>query len=473
MDIRFLVPIMVFFAGSYFAVRLFAVFIKTKRRTGEVGGFSFEKLGTLTLALAGTLGVGNIFGVATAIIIGGAGSVFWLLVSSLFSAVIKYAEVSLSLSFGEGGGISAVLKKSFGGIGGVLSKLYLIFALMLGAVMGFALQGGSCAECLYVSFGTPPLFSALVMIIVLLYMVSGRGEKIKKITAIIIPLTTIIYIIMTFRIIILNFSRFPTVVNMILSDAFSLDSGVGGVLGFITSSRIREGYCGGILSNEAGAGTSSFAHTSGDDIGGFGGVLEVIFDTVILCMLTAFAVLVSVPEVGAYTSGAALILHSVYSAFGGGGIGALSFIVSSFALCTAACWYYYSTECTRLLFGRSCGGIVAAVMALFILIGSYTDGEYLVIASHYLLLILSLLSLSALIKNSDRVIKLTLSGRNTVLVGVRKNRRFGMASRLVPLFGKRRKTNITKDEFSSSKPHRGRKEKKSAKRPFARSFSRL
>lgn len=460
MDIRFLVPLMVFFAGAYFIVRLGAQLIKTERRTCEKNSFSFEKLGTLTLALAGTLGVGNIFGVATALIIGGAGSVLWLLISSLFAAVIKYAEVTLSLSYGEGGGMIAVLKKSFGRSGKALSSLYALGAIILGAVMGFALQGGSFAECVYVSFGIPPFLSAVSMICILLWIVSGNEGKIKKFTATIIPLTTIVYIIISFWMILQNSERLPQVINMMFKDAFTLDSGIGGILGFITSSRVREGFCGGILSNEAGAGTSSFAHTSGGDIGGVGGILEVLFDTVILCMLTSFATLCALPDFNTYSSGVELILSAVYSVFGGGGIGAVCLIAFSFAICTAACWYYYSSECVRVLFGKAYGRLTLTVMALCILIGSYTDGKYLVVASHYLLLLLSTLSLAALIKNSDKVIKLTLSERRVISKSKREN---GRTARQKLRRNEKQKSNITKDGFSSLKRRHVKKAHKAGK----------
>ena len=165
MDIRILVPILVFAVGVYFIVRLGWVLIRTKRNKIDSFKFRSEGLASLFLAFAGTLGVGNIFGVATALIIGGAGSVFWLLVSAIFSSVIKYAEVALSLSFGDGGGMTSVIRKSFGGAGNFLSKLYAAVTLLLGVVMGFALQGGSSCECLYLSFGTPPIMSSVLMVL--------------------------------------------------------------------------------------------------------------------------------------------------------------------------------------------------------------------------------------------------------------------------------------------------------------------
>ena len=110
MDITFLIPLIVAASGTYFLVKLRAFFIVRPLFTAKRAVAAFSdgaSFSSLMLALAGTLGVGNIFGVATAIIIGGAGSVFWLLVSAFFSAVIKYAEVAVA---SDKGGIPTAIK---------------------------------------------------------------------------------------------------------------------------------------------------------------------------------------------------------------------------------------------------------------------------------------------------------------------------------------------------------------------------
>lgn len=408
MDIRLLVPTLVFVGGLYFLIRFRFFFGLWKKKEKRPRGSTRAGLSSLMLALAGTIGVGNVFGVATAIIIGGAGSVVWLLFSSIFAAVIKYAEAALSLGLSSENGMISVIRKSFGALGKPLSRLYAAVALALAVVMGFALQGGSISQTAALAFGTPTAISSFVVVILVLYIVLGKGKKIKNFTLILIPLTTIIYIIMTLSIIFSNFSRIGDVLSLVLSDAFSPDSALGGVLGFITSKQIREGFCGGILSNEAGAGTSSFAHTSGENIGAFGGVLEVLFDTVILCMLTALSILLAVPDVFRYSSGAELVLAAVYSTLGGGGIGALLFVVTSFAICTVVCWYYYGAVCYRELFGVEAGRGFLWVLAFSLVFGANVGLDALAVISHYLLLFLSLISVSALIKNSDRIVKTTL-----------------------------------------------------------------
>ena len=430
MDIRAFVPFMVLLAGGYFAARIGVCLIKTQKSLNAKAirvtknGFS-----TLTLAFAGTLGVGNIFGVATALIFGGVGSIFWLLVSAFFSGVIKYAEVSLTLSYGKRGGVIYAISKSFGMAGGALSSIYAACALMLGVVMGFALQGGSVCESVYVGFGIPRGIIAALLAAVSAFAVADGKEKIKGVTAAILPMTTIIYIIMTLYIVCLNVDRIPNVWCRIVSDAFNVKSTLGGVVGFFTLKCVKEGFCGGILSNEAGAGTSSFAHSTDGGVGAVGGVLEVLFDTVILCMLTAFSILVCVPEPSIFDSGIELVIHTVYYVFGGGGIGVLCFISAAFAVCTVVCWYYYCSECSRKLFKRDCGRLLIYIMSASIFLGAYAGTEYLVFLSHILLTVLSVISLSTLVKNSDRVLSYTLSERKPLTKGVFLNSRLHRARR--------------------------------------------
>ena len=411
MDIRFLVPMLVFVGGIYFLIR-FKFFIGAFKKRKKIryrdffGGFS-----SFALALSGTLGVGNIFGVATAIIIGGVGSVFWILISAIFSAVIKYAEVSVSVSYNSADGMVSVIRESFCKLGGVISKLYAALALALAFIMGISLQGGSVVATASLAFGTPSLITALVVSFAVFFVIVGEKKKIKDFTSVILPLTTIIYIIMAICIISANFSRSPEVVSLRIKDAFSPAGAVGGVLGFVTSSRIREGFCCGILSNEAGAGTSSFAHTSGGNFGALGGALEVVFDTLVLCMLSAFAMLLSVPDIYAYESGAELVLSAFYSVLGGGGIGALLFVVSAFAVCTIVCWYYYADVCIRVLFVRDKVGALTPITVTCIFLGAFLNTDTLAVISHYLLLFLSVISLITLIKNSDRVVNAALPER--------------------------------------------------------------
>lgn len=404
MNLNFLVPILVFFAGGYFLVKLRFFFVLRPISTFKLTARIFknkEERRSLFLALAGTLGIGNIFGVATAIIVGGAGSVLWLLFSAVFAAAIKYAEVSVAKR--EGGLISAI-RKAFGVFGKPLADIYALLAIVLALVMGTALQCGSFSGYCSEAYGTPRIASALFYLVLLAFVIRDGGGLIKGFTEKLIPLTTIIYIIMSISAVFINISRIPSLVVWIVTDAFSPDAAVGGALGYLVLRRINWGYCTGILSNEAGAGTSSLAHISDGNIpkSALGGIVEVTFDTLILCTLTALAVLSSVDDLGAYSDGCELVLSAFYSALGDGGVFALMICVLLFAILTSACWYFYGIRCAQLMSRR----IKAPFTLLFVIsaiIGAFIPLTYLNVISHTVLLFMSLITIFLLLKSSEAV----------------------------------------------------------------------
>ena len=146
MDFLYVLPVIVTLTGAYFLFKLRFFFMlhpkktakKIKKAIGEKGAFR-----SVSLALAGTLGIGNIIGVAVGISVGGPGAVFWLFVSSLFAMIIKYAEASLCAELGEGKGMIGVVAKSFGTLSRPLSTAYSVLILALCFIMGSALQSAS------------------------------------------------------------------------------------------------------------------------------------------------------------------------------------------------------------------------------------------------------------------------------------------------------------------------------------------
>ena len=264
MDFLYILPIIVTFTGAYFLFKLRFFFIKHPKKTvkkikkaiGEKGAFR-----SITLALAGTLGIGNIVGVAVGISVGGPGAVFWLFVSSLFAMVIKYAEASLCAEFGDGKGMIGVVAKSFGRLSRPMSIAYSVLILAICFVMGAALQSASIGQCASFTLGMSENVTSIILIIVLLFSIIGGSLKIEKITMILIPVTTIIYILLSCFAILLNIEKIPEAFFCVMSSAFDGESAFGGIIGFLLSDKIKEGYLRGILSNEAGAGTSSIAHS--------------------------------------------------------------------------------------------------------------------------------------------------------------------------------------------------------------------
>ena len=415
MKILSLLPIAVTLAGTYllFKLRFFFLFNpqKTlKKAMRAVGGK--DSFSSLSLALAGTLGIGNIVGVAVGISVGGPGSVFWLFISSVFAMVIKYCEATISSDMGEGLGMIGVLRKSFAGKKRAISYVYASLVLILSFIMGAALQSRSIAQTAEEAFKISPLFSAFAVTVFILYPVFKGNEKIEKITAIIIPLATVVYILLAFSSIITNISKLPSAFTSVVSSAFYIKSVKGGILGFLLSNAVKEGYLRGILSNEAGAGTSSFAHARNGSRDpsevGVMGIAEVFFDTVLLCMLTAFATLVSTDGVLGL-SGVGIIIIGIGSVFGMFSEYLLFLCIFAFAYSTVICWYYYGRCAYAYLFGR-CGTAYAVSFCASVLLGALIETRSLIAATDITLLLLSFISLFAVIKNSDRIKLLSEKG---------------------------------------------------------------
>lgn len=415
-------PILLGAVGSYFLIKLRFFFVLHPVRTL---GRGLRAIGNrrarraFLLALAGTLGVGNVFGVALGIIIGGAGSLFWLFVSMLFAMVIKYCEVVVSSDnlchdTDTHGGIYYVLRSSFHRFGGLLSGIYCGAVLLLSLVMGAALQSSAMVDCITSTVAISPVALALPIVVISLFGIIGDNARIEKITAFVIPLATIVYIFLTISVIISHADMLGSVVLDVVHSAFTPRSATGGFLSFLLSAPLREGFARGILSNEAGAGTSSIAHSRSGVISpssaGILGILEVWFDTGLICMLTGFSILLGVPDPSAFTDGMSLVAFTVGNHFGTVGKYLLTLTVLAFAFATVVCWYYYGSEAFGCLVGKRKRAAYLPLFLGFVFLGCIADGILLVAFTDMLMLVATLITLCALIKSSDRILALSELG---------------------------------------------------------------
>ena len=414
MQISFLIPIMVTAVGAFLLFRLRFFFILHPIKTVKKFLHAVrerEARRSLFLALAGTLGVGNIFGVAAGIMIGGEGSVFWLFLSSIFSMVIKYSETLLVFDTPKkSGGMSGALESIFPRQSHILSPLYAFLSIALALFMGSAMQSGAVVDVANKTLALSTPITAFILIVLLVPCIYGNDRKIESITEIIIPLTTIIYIIMSFCVIFLNFSKIPLVISRIFSSAFKFDSMLGGVFSSVSIIAIKEGFARGILSNEAGVGTSALGHSRScgrsPDVAGLFGMCEVFFDTTVLCMLTAFVILLSVDDIGSFSTPMSLVTAAFTSALGEFSGYILLILIFAFAYSTIICWYSYGEECVALYF-HSLGPLFAPIFCLFILLSGYISSSFLLSATDLILVCMSIITLSAILKKSDRIAELS------------------------------------------------------------------
>jgi len=259
----------------------------------------------LTIALAGTLGVGNITGVASALVAGGPGAVFWMNVGAFFVLIIKYAEVYLAVIFrkrdssGWAGGamyyISYGLQKKFPPkVSSYLGAIFAILCCANSLITGNIVQSNAASTIF------PENKHAIVGILlassIALALFFGIS-RIEKITVKIIPTLAVFYILVSFYILLTNLTEIPSVISDIVTSAFSLRAVCGSAVGFTVQHALRFGLMRGILSNEAGCGTSPTAHASAETDSPHKqaclGIVEVLVDTPILCSLTALVILIS------------------------------------------------------------------------------------------------------------------------------------------------------------------------------------
>lgn len=405
-------PVIVTLGGAYLLFKLRFFFLRHPLKTVKYIINALKEKETrssLALALAGTLGVGNIVGVAVGIITGGAGSVFWLLVSSIFAATLKYAESTLSQD-GRAKGMMGVISVAFCKHGRIIASTYAALCILLSFFMGSALQTNSVISSFEFALSVPVWYGAIPFTI-LVGLVAWRGaDSVKSIASFVIPIATAIYVFLCSAVIFSSFSRIYDVLNDIVCSVFYSESMIGGALGFLTGTALREGYSRGLLSNEAGAGTSSLAHTdvlySHPTVGGLIGMCEVIFDTVILCMITALSILLSIPDASEYDTGISLVLDSIGAVYGDFSRVLLMACIFAFAFSTVICWYAYGTRCVSFLFG---GGrkIYTVFFIASMILGVVVTDIALIAVTDYILLFLTVICVLSVIKRSDRLCDLS------------------------------------------------------------------
>ena len=243
-----------------FALR--AVFQKTKGRRGSGDISPFQSLMT---ALAADIGTGNIVGVSTAIYIGGPGALFWMWVSALFAAVVKYAEIVAAVRTrrcetipGEGrvyhGGAMYYIKNRHA------ASLFAVLIIFGSFFIGNILQVKAAGEAVGTVFGVPEIYTSSLIAFVCCIILVGGGKRISGFTAVLIPLLALCYIGASLYIICREASALPSALASVLRDAVSPASvGIGGA-GCTMWSAMRYGITRGLFSSEAGCGSAPIAH---------------------------------------------------------------------------------------------------------------------------------------------------------------------------------------------------------------------
>lgn len=329
---------------------------------GEVTHFQ-----ALSTALSATIGTGNIAGVGTAIAIGGPGAVFWMWVTAFFGMGLKYAECLLALNFrtihkdgSVGAGPMYYLEKGLGKKW--LGVAFAFFATIASFGIGNMVQANSVAEPLQTTFGMPKIVTGVIIAILCYMVIVGGIKRIGNFASKVVPFMSIFYILSVLIIIVTNFDQVGAAFATIFSDAFTGTAATGGFTGSVVAQAIRFGVARGVFSNEAGLGSAPIAHgaaqTEEPVREGLVAMLGPFIDTIIICTMTALAIVMTnaytlLSKSGSALSGSDLTARAFELGlpFAGGNY-IVSISIIFFAFSTVIGWSYYGDRCVNYLFGK-------------------------------------------------------------------------------------------------------------------------
>lgn len=337
------------------ALRL--IFKAQNKGTGDVSSFR-----ALCVALAATVGTGNIVGVATAVKLGGPGALFWMWVAAFFGMATKYAEGLLAVKYrtidtnGEvAGGPMYYIEK---GLGQKWKPLAIFFALsgVLVAILGIGTfpQVNAVLDSVNVAFGVPVEYTAIVVTVLVAMITIGGLQSIAKASSAIIPFMAFLYIILCLIILAINVEQIPAAIALVIESAFTGHAAAGGFAGSTVMLAMQAGMARGMFSNESGLGSAPIvaaaAKTKWPAEQGLISMTGTFIDTLIICMMTGLTLILT----GVWTGDAAgaAMTSSVYSLyFGDLGAQALTVCLVLFAFTTTLGWNYYGERCCYYLFG--------------------------------------------------------------------------------------------------------------------------
>lgn len=383
-------PMLVLLVGTGLVLTVLTGFVQFRRlgaALGEVlgklrqhggGEGSVRPFQAVATALASTVGVGNIAGVATAIFLGGPGALFWLWVSGVFGMATKYAEIVVALHYREkdasgtmrGGAMYSLRKQGLPWLGAIFAGITALAAFGIGNMV----QANSVAASLRESFGAAPWIVGLVLVVISGAVILGGIKRIAAFAEWLVPFMCILYIVGGLVIVLMHAGAIPGALRLVFEGAFSGSAAAGGFAGATIMMAMRYGIARGLFSNEAGLGSAPMVHAASNTDHpvrqGMYGIFEVFVDTILVCTTTGLVILVTgVWDSGA--TGAALSVRAFETGLPGtwGGIIVTSGLVL-FAYSTILGWSYYGETGVVYLLGAKAALPYRILWLVFIYLGA-------------------------------------------------------------------------------------------------------
>ena len=345
------------------------IFDKTQAKDGSMSPFQ-----AVCTALAGTVGTGNIAGVAGAIALGGPGAIFWMWCSAFLGMCTKFSEVTLAIHFREKnangeyvGGPMYYIKNGLSKKWHFLAVLYALFGVLTVFGTGNATQVNtivssihSALHNLHIIDGTVDeranlIFGIFIAAFVAMVLLGGI-QRIGQVSEKLVPFMATLYVILAIGVVILHINRVPAVFAIIFKSAFTPQAATGGIIGSMFLS-MKKGVSRGIFSNEAGLGTGSIAHACADTNNavhqGMFGIFEVFMDTIVICTLTGLVILLGAPNIVYGQAAGAELTISGFTATYGGWVSIFTAVaMCCFAFSTIIGWGLYGSRCIEFLGGE-------------------------------------------------------------------------------------------------------------------------
>ena len=409
--------------GVYLTIRLMGIqftllpfalkqaFSPQKKTEGETQEGDISHFGALMTALSATIGTGNIAGVATAVVVGGPGAVFWMWITAIFGMATKYGEGVLAVKYrvqnskGEMSGgpmyyIERGMKQKW------LAILFAGFATIASFGIGSSVQSNSVAQSIHASFGIEGWITGVVLTVFTAVVILGGIKSISKVSSVIVPFMAVFYVLGGLIIILLNLDALMPALELIFSDAFTGNAVAGGALGTV----IRYGVARGVFSNEAGMGSAPIAaaaaKTDHPVRQALVSMTGTFLDTIVVCSITGIVLVMGNMYMDGET-GAALTTHTFNKMLPGPGGWIVTFGLIFFAYSTILGWCYYGEKCATYLFGDKCITIYRVIYVATVMLGTVASLDLVWAAADTFNGLMAIPNLIALLALSGVIIKET------------------------------------------------------------------
>ena len=399
-------------------------FLKQFKKSGNTEDVSSYR--ALCTALAATVGTGNLAGVAGAIAIGGPGAIFWMWVCALIGMATKFAEATLAVRYRQRendgsfiGGPMYIIQNGLDKKWHFLAYIYCFLGVVASFGVGNATQintviGG--VESVGAAFGTDISFAAKLLVggvlaVLLTVMLLGGAKRVGAATEILVPVVSVGYLLLSAIVLIMKVDAIPSAFGVIFNGAFNPQAVTGGVIGsvFVT---LRVGASRGVFTNEAGMGTASIAHASGNVSHpaqqGLMGIMEVFIDTIVICTVTALAILCSGVPIGYGVDTGVSLTAEAFSAVCGEWVCIpLTFALCCFAIATVLGWGLYGARCAQFLFGDDAWKKFVLLQGVMVVVGAVLNTGTVWLLADIVNGLMAIPNLIALLLLTPELVKLT------------------------------------------------------------------